>query len=77
MVPLCVAQGVPIARGLLVYIAAWSLLHLSDRIHQGRIRTGVGILIGLARIGRRYHRARLGWVLLKAYVGDVRRVTLE
>lgn len=56
-VPLCVAQGMPVARGLLVYIAAWSLLHLSNRIHQGRIRAGVGILVGLARVGRRYHCA--------------------
>lgn len=67
----------PIAWGLLVHVATWSLLHLSDRIHQGRIRAGVGILIGLARIRGRHHRARLGRVLLKSYVGDVRCVTLE
>lgn len=67
----------PIARGLLVYVAARSLLHLSNRIHHGRVGAGVGILIGLARIGRRYNGAGLGGMLLNADVGDVRCVTLK
>lgn len=75
-VPLCCAQGVAVAGGLLVDVAAGPL-HGPGGLNEGRTGAGVSVWVGLVGVGGGNHGVGLGGVLLEAKVGDEGGVALR